>query len=416
MAAILKMRHLWIFNHYAQEPSRPGGTRHYSLARQLLKCGWTSTLIAASSDHVTGAQRLTGKENLRLEQIDGVDFLWLRASAYQANNTKRIYNILEYALRAAHQGNLASVRKPDLIIGSSVHPFAAAVAARHANRLKVPFIFEVRDLWPQTLLDMGVLTPRNPLTWLLWAIEKKLYLRANRIVTLLPNASEYIARYGIGSDKIVWISNGVDLESFKQPGAKEAQATGFTLTYFGSHGPANGLDNILKALSIVQSEGLAPGLRVRLVGDGTAKAELEALSSALRLKNVSFEGSVLKGEIPVIASQADGFILCVRDLPSLYRYGISMNKLFDYLASGRPIILASAASNNPVADAGAGLTVPPDQPKALADAMVKLANMPKDEREAMGRRGRAHAEEHYSYEKLAQRLAATLDQCCEEFQ
>lgn len=406
------MKHVWILNHYAMTPDRPGGTRHYSLARNLLPHGWHTTLIAGSVEHISGHQRLSPHETTRLEEVAGVPFLWLRTPQFKGNGIGRMVNMLSYALRVLIRKNTQALPKPDLIIGSTVHPFAAMAGALLARRHGVPFIFEVRDLWPQTLIDMGRLKPRSLVARGLGRLEKWLYLEATRVVVLLPRAAEYIERLGIPAAKVVWIPNGVDLSAFPMR-AEKARTAGapFVLMYFGAHGQANGLECILEAMRLVTRE-IAPELiTLRMVGDGPLKADLMSLAQHLGLTNVFFDPPVPKVAIPALAGEADAFVISVLDLPLLYRYGISMNKLFDYLASARPIIMASAAANNPIDEAKAGITVAPGDPAKIATAIQQLFHSSADERQRMGRAGRRYVELHHGFDQLATRLASTMDDC-----
>jgi glycosyltransferase involved in cell wall biosynthesis len=145
-----------------------------------------------------------------------------------------------------------------------------------------------------------------------------------------------------------------------------------------------------------------------MIGDGPSKAALMLLAEQLNLKSVIFEPSVAKHKIPFLAAQADAFVIAVRDIPNLYRYGISMNKLFDYLAAQRPIILASAAANNPVEEAGCGITVIPDDSDELSKAIVKMADLPVAERMRMALAGREYVEKNHSFEILTSKLAGVL--------
>ncbi len=411
------MKHVWILNHYAEEPGSPGGTRHHALARHLPASGWKATIIAASTGHASGCQRLDRGETRRLQIIDGVPFLWLRTRAYEGNGRDRILNMLDYTRAVLKRNALRDLDPPDAIVGSSVHPLAAWAARKLARRHRVPFLFEVRDLWPQTLIDMGRISRRHPAAVALRGLERSLYRSAARIIVLLPNAGDYIVPFGIPEDRIVWIPNGVDLERF--PGGLGAgvpnadPADPFTLMYFGAHGVANGLDQILAAMKIVESEATEKKVVLRLVGHGPEKSALIALAERSGLANVRFEPPVAKGEIPKLAAQADAFVLSTRDLPGLYRFGVSMNKIFDYMAAERPTIIALNAANNPIAEAGAGFTVPPERPAELAEAILRMASLPREERLRMGRAGRQHAESHYNTELLSARLAATLDACLE---
>lgn len=404
------MKQVWILNHYAQEPGGAGGTRHFHLAEHLLAHGWHTTIIAASVDHATGRQRLESHEAQRHETIRGVPFLWVKTPAYAGNGGSRVRNMLAYTWGTLSRRSLAVLPRPDVVIGSSVHPFAAVAGALLARRYRVPFIFEVRDLWPQTLVDMGRLRDGAVLTRVLRRLELWLYRRAARTVAVLPLAWQYIVPLGIARERVVWIPNGVDLSLFPPATPpREPEDAIFTLMYFGAHGQANGLNTLLQAMALLRRSPQGARIRLRMIGDGPQKPELMAQAAEDGLDNVSFEPQVAKRQIPYLAAQADIFVITVLDLPGLYRFGISMNKLFDYLAAGRPIVMASGAANNPVAEARAGLTVPPGDPQALAEAILQMAATPLAERQRMGAAGRQYVEQHHGFGQLAGRLAEVLD-------
>ena len=409
------MKHAWIINHYAKDPSEAGGTRHFHLAKHLKALDWEVTIIAASVDHATGLQRLADDEVWRHETLQGVPFLWVNTPRYSGNGGGRMRNMLVFSSQLVRKRVTAQLPRPDIVIGSSVHPFAAFSGALLARRFGVPFIFEVRDLWPQTLVDMGRLRDDAFVTWALRKLELWLYRHAARTVVLLPLAWEYIVPLGIAKEAVVWIPNGVDLSLF--PRSINAYATkhqGFTFMYFGAHGQANGLVSLLDAMALIQKMPAAQRIRLRLIGDGPLKPALVEQARKLQLSNVQFEAPIAKSQIPAVAAQADAFIIPIPDLPRLYRFGISPNKLFDYLAAGRPIIIATSAANNPVADAGAGLTVPPSDPEALADAMAQLSQMHPVELQRLGDAGRDYVERNHGMDQLAERLASVLDQAISE--
>ncbi len=407
------MKQVWILNHYAQEPGRAGGTRHFHFAQGLPEFGWRATLLAASVELNTGRQRLETGEKWRIDEIDGVPFLWVRTPLYRGNGAGRFGNMLAYSGRVLLRSTTRRLPRPDLVIGSSVHPFAAAAGLILARRHRVPFVFEVRDLWPQTLVDMGQLAEKALLVRFLRKLELFLYRRAAKIVVLLPKAAEYIVPLGIERSKIQWIPNGVDLGLFPvSPPPERLPGEVFTLMYFGAHGHANGLDTVIEAMKLVRERAGGERIRLRLIGEGGMKSELENLARRHGLENVSFEGAVPKNQIAPLAAQADAFVIAVRDLPGLYRFGISMNKLFDYLAAGRPVLMASNAANNPVAEAAAGWTVAAERPLALAEAILKLAATPLEERREMGRAGREFVAQNHDFRKLSATLAQVLDEAC----
>ena len=406
------MKNVWILNHYAQEPGGAGGTRHFHLAEHLQAYGWHATVIAASVEHQSGHQRLAPGERQRCDHFKGVPFLWVRTPEYQGNGGGRMRNMLVYTGRVLLHKTTRELPRPDVVIGSSVHPFAAVAGALLARRFKVPFIFEVRDLWPQTLVDMGRLQEGSFMTWALRKLELWLYRRAARTVVLLPRAWEYITPLGIPKERVVWIPNGVDLSLFPRSTAANTTYTDkFTLMYFGAHGQANGLDNVLRAMKHVQDQPDGRHIRLRIIGDGPLKPSLVTQASEMRLTNVSFEPPVPKSQIPALAAHADAFVFNLIDAP-VFRYGISSNKLFDFMAAERPVVFSCDSTNNPINDAQAGLTVKSGQPGALANAICEIAATPLVQRQRMGRAGREYVEQNHGFEQLAGRLAAVLDDVC----
>ena len=411
----MKPKNIWILNHYAVPPGMAGGTRHYSLARILVQHGYQVTILA-SNWHRFSKQRTPLEKGAQWakEEIDGVQFVWLRTPPYTENDWRRVVNWLSYMVRAIVQGRKlsrvsAEIGKPDVIIGSSVHLLAVVAAYYLARHYRAHFVMEVRDLWPQTLVDMGALGERNPLTWLLRQLERFLYVRAEKIISLLPYAHEYICSMGISPEKVVWIPNGVDLSLWQgvAPVASESKGSGFTVMYAGAHGAANALDTLVRAASIVQGLGRRD-IRFVLIGEGPEKPRLQALAKRLQLENIEFRDHLPKAQIPAVLMAADACAYTLQNLP-LFAYGVSSNKLFDYLAAARPILFAVNARNNVVEEANCGLSLPPADPQALAEGIIKLANMPLEEREAMGRRGREYVEQNHDFAVLAGKLEALIE-------
>ncbi len=397
---------IWFVNHYALPPDRPGGTRHYSLARRLVELGHHVTIIASSFDYFTQTEmRLKSGETIKREDIDGITFLWLKTPPYSGNSLARIRNMLSFTFDIWRRKGMRTLSKPDVIMGSSPHLFAALAAQHLASNMSVPFVLEVRDLWPQSLVDLGNFSLRHPFIQVLARIEKYLYKKADHIVTLLPFAAEHIVNHGGNQSKITWVSNGIDLKMVPAPSTPIPKDS-FKVMYTGSHGLANGLGTLLEAAALISRSGYSH-IHICLVGDGPAKKSLVAQANKLGLSNVSFEASLPKNQLHAFMAEADAFVAVLLDSP-LYKYGVSLNKFFDYLSMARPTVVASSARNNPLHEAEAGFTVPPDDPKALADALVKLSQLPATERWAMGMRGHHYVEEHYSFAKLAERLENVL--------
>lgn len=403
---------IWIFNQYAQPPDLPGGTRHYDLGRELVKRGHQVVIFATSFHHYLHREtRLQPGERKKVEDVDGIRFIWLHTPPYWRNDWRRVRNMVVFALRAWWFGRklpklIPQLDKPDVILGSSPHLLTPLAAYWVARYFRVPFIMEVRDLWPQTIIDMGVLSERHPVVKALQALEKFLYHQAERIITLLPRAYEYITSLGIPQEKIIWVPNGIDLSRFEGLESVAFPNKGFVVMYLGAHGQANALDVLIQAAKIVQ-DWRQNEIRFILIGNGPEKPSLIAQAQELGLRNIEFHDPVPKIEVPAVLRTADVTVFVLRDIP-LYKYGISVNKLFDYLAAGKPVIMVGNPSNNPVEEAQCGLTVPLRKPEALAEAVIKLYKMPPEDREAMGRRGREYVEKHHDIRKISVRLEKVL--------
>jgi glycosyltransferase involved in cell wall biosynthesis len=395
---------VWLINHYALPPSEPGGTRHYTLARELIRSGHDVTVIASSFNHATHSQINCLYEKLRaFKRFGGVPFLLLRVPAYRGNMT-RLWNMIVFAFEIWLGLGTRRMCKPDIVVGSSLTLLTAFAAERLARRMRVPFILEIRDLWPQTMVDMGM-HPQHPAVIGFGIIERYLYRHADKIVTLLPNAAEYMVPRGARPKDITWIPNGVDMELMPFPHAPTSHDA-FTVMYAGSHGLSDCLDSVLDAASILDKE--APGrFFFRFVGDGPNKCELQRRVANDNIANVVFYDPVPRREVFSVLQEADAFIITAKKT-DLYRYGISPNKLHEYMAAARPTIFAGNSHNNPIAEAAAGITVAPEDPRAIAAAVEMLAVMPRDERRKMGLRARRYIEEHHNFTQLASRLEHVL--------
>jgi glycosyltransferase involved in cell wall biosynthesis len=399
---------VWMFNHYAVTPKMPGGTRHYDFAKELTKKGYKVTIFASSFHPIQHKKVKLGKnEKYKVDSFDGVNFVWLKTFPYQRNNWRRVANMLSYMYRAYWLGRKITKKvegfdNPDIIIGSSVHLFAVYAAYLLSKKYKVPFIMEVRDLWPQTLIDMGV--PRwHPFIVLLGLLERFLYKRADKIITLLPKSHDYIEKFGIKLSKIVWIPNGVDLSKFNINGEDDLNKNNneFVVMYVGALGTANNLDVAIDSANILKNK--YSNIKFVFVGDGLEKSKLVQKAKLLKLDNVEFRNPVKKEEIPRLLRKADALFFNLPNLP-VFKYGISSNKLFDYLASGKPIIFSCNAPDNPAEQAKASITVSPSNPKELADAILKLYHMPEKQKEEMGQRGKEYVKKYHSTPVLADKF------------
>ncbi len=402
---------LWIVNHYALPPTQAGGTRHFSLARHLVRRGHAVTIFASSFNYSTYSDPVFNQPENRKRRwarqvLDEVEFIWLRTPAYRGNTLRRVRNMLSFARTVERQALRWGLDAPDVIIGSSPTLFAARAAQRLAARLRIPFVLEVRDLWPQTFIDFKAFSARHPAMRVLESIERGLYRTADRILTLAPGAHEHIAGKGADPAKIHWLPNGVDLDVVPPPHPPPGRSP-LVAMYAGAHGRANALDTVLDAAALLQQSGDDDLVRFRLIGDGPEKPRLVARAAREGLRTVSFEAAVPKQNIHGLLLGADLFLHSTHDT-ALYRYGISPNKLFDYMAAGRPTIDASPSFRSPIAESGAGITLAAEQPALLADAIRAMCALSPAARGEMGQRGRRFIEERHNFARLAEQLEAIL--------
>ena len=394
---------IWMINHYAE----PYG-RHHNLALELVRRGHRVVIFASSFDHKSRREeRLAPGEKLRREDLDGVTFVWLRTPPYPGNTAARVWNMAVFAGRLWRGGKAAGFDPPDVIIGSSPHLFAALAAQRLAASLHVPFVLEVRDLWPQSLVDLGDVSSRHPVVRGLEAIEKYLYCRAAKIISLLPGAAEHMVGKGADQEKVVWIPNGISI-NLVPLAERPSNGGAFTVMYAGAHGLANALDALLEAAHLVGAEAWGKGVRFRFIGDGPEKQRLQEVARKRELDNLYFDDPVPRNKVYSLLREADAFVMPLKHSP-VFRWGVSPNKLFDYMAASRPVIFSVNSPNNPVEEAQAGLTVPPEEPHALARAVKELLEMSPEERWQMGLRGREYVEKHHSFQRLADKLETVLE-------
>lgn len=397
---------VWILNHYAATPAEQA-TRDYDLGRELVAKGHTVTIVASSFSHYRFAEtRLAPGQAWKSEIHDGVRFVWVRTSSYTKSDWRRAVNMLSYAWRAFRRG-LTLPGRPDVVIGTCPHPFAPLAAYVLARLRRARFVYDVRDLWPQTPVEMGALRDGSVVTQALRALERFLFARARLIVTVLPYAGDYVASRGIAREKVVWIPNGVNLTYYQDLAPYRGGAAGnFTVMYVGGHARYQGLDVLLDAARVLQDNG-EETMRFVFVGDGPERPRLMARAVELGLRNTEFRGLVPKQQLFRVMEEADAFILKFKDLP-LLRYGASPIKLFDYFAAGRPVVYACASRNNAVEESMAGLTAPPEDPAAIAKAVQALSAMPAEERSALGRNGLEYVKKHHDTRALAEKLEAVL--------
>ena len=403
------MSTIWILNHYAITPDTSGGTRHYDFGRELVRRGFRVVIFASSFPH-TGEKketRLVRGEYYKIEWYEGIEFVWVRTFPYQANDWRRILNMVSYSWRVLFLGEVflrkgAQTAKPDVIIGSSPHLIAGVSAYLLSLWYKASFVMEIRDVWPQVFVDIGIMKKGSVSVRILGLMERFLYKRAQKIIFFTPEVKDYLVSLGIDEKKAVLISNGVDLSRFSGVQVVNRSDQEFRVVFTGSVVESNGLKYLIKAAELIRKRGYRD-IRIFIYGNGAEKENLVKLVDSLALDFVSFPPSVSKDDIPRVLLSAD--VLMDIDLNFAYsNFGGSPNKVYDYLAAGKPIVYASDFVKKMLDKIGCGVYAVPGDPEAIADAIIKVYKMSAEERSRLGARGRVFVEKNYSIPVLADKL------------
>ena len=393
--------HILIIHQAFASLDEPGGTRHYEFARLLAGRGHRVTIIASPVSYITGATTIASSKALP----DGVEIL--RAPVYAAHHKSFIHRMLAFLSFMWSSFWLGlRVKNVDVVWGTSPPIFQGVTAWALARLKGRQFLFEVRDLWPQFAVAVGVL--RNPLLigaseWL----ERSLYRGADVVMVNSPAFLSHVQARG--AKRVELVPNGADPAMFDPSRAGTAfrhahgLGDGFVALYAGAHGMSNDLDVVLDAAALLAGR----HVRVALIGDGKEKPALERRAAALGLSNVIFLPPLPKSGMPEALAAADA---CIAILKPLDEYKTTYpNKVFDYMAAGRPVVLAiDGVLREVVEAAGCGLFVEPGNAQAMADAICKLADDPVGSR-AMGLKGREYLEQHFSREKIGEKLVEVLE-------
>jgi glycosyltransferase involved in cell wall biosynthesis len=385
----------------------PGGTRHHELARSLVQRGHRLTIIASPISYLTGAKRSDQHAFIvRTELEPGIQLL--RCNTYHALHRSFVHRVISFIgfMLSSFIAGL-QVRKVDLVWGTSPPIFQGVTAWLLARLKRVPFLFEVRDLWPEFAIAVGVLRNRTLIRLSLW-LEGFLYRHADRVVINSPGFREHVSRRG--ARRVELVPNGADPSMFDPDDHGETFRSLHHLTdkyvvmYAGAHGMSNDLGVLLESARLLADD---PRIQVVFLGDGKEKPALQAQAVALRLNNVSFIPSVPKDEITSALAAADTGVAILKPVDA-YKTTYP-NKVFDYMCAGRPVLLAiDGVIREVVQTANCGIYTPPGDPAALAQAVRTLAADPARSRE-VGLNGRRYVEVHFNRPVLAENLALIME-------
>ena len=403
-----------LINHYAGSLVHGMEYRPYYLSREWVRLGNSVAIIAASFSHLR-ERNPTFRGRLFREMIDGIEYLWVKSPSYFRNSLRRILNILAFSARLHHALKTVSCgQKVDAIVASSPHPFIVRAAHKAARQFGAKLVFEVRDLWPLSLVELGGMKPSHPFIRFMQRYEERALVESDLVVSLLPCAKQYFVERGMSENKFRYVPNGfsvADRESSRDelPGplrtAIEAirSRSKMLVGYAGYFGIANALDTLIEVAGDLRDQRIG----FALLGKGPEKGSLVRRAAEMGIDNVCFLEYVPRGAVPAFLEAMDCLYIGFR-AESLYRFGVSPNKIFDYMMASKPIIWSIGACNNPVRDSACGISIQPENAAAARDAILKLAALGTEGRRRMGENGRAYAVTHHDYSVLARDFLGIL--------
>lgn len=413
---------IWILNHYAGSMFEAEGGRHYWFARELARRGYDVTVFCANSRYEQ-AGCFFDFEGTHITKCtsDGIPFVFVRAVPYESNGIDRLLDMLAFYQNVKKAGRALAREKgePDVILASSVHPLTLIAGEQLARRWGIPCVCEVRDLWPEAFFYAGAIKRNSLLGKVLMAGEHRIYRRADALIFLKPGDHEYLIENGWDTDhggdidmsRCFYINNGIDFDAFQSQSSLEAFAdpdldSGKRLfIYTGTVRPTNNVDALVDAAALLAKRS---DIEILVYGSGSELKRLEERVCDLGLSNIAFKGFVKKRKIPYILSKATATILNYTASGYNWSRGNSSNKLFEYMAAGKPVIQTVKMAHSPVDELRCGVSLDEGTPECIAAAVESICAMSQTEYDAMCQRAKDGARA-YDFSALTDRLERVLE-------
>lgn len=390
--------------------------RPYYLSREWVKKGHKVRIIAADFSHLRKTNPVVNSD-FEIAIIDGIEYQWVRTARYESNGLSRARTMIEFCSKIYRRArNLSDSFHPDAVISSSTYPLDVFPANRIAKLSGAKYIHEIHDMWPITPKELYGMSRFNPFVVVMQIGENFFCKHADKVVSVLPCAKEYLMGRGMGKEKFESITNGINLNDWDNQEELnsnikdrliQAKNEGrFVLSFFGSHTRSYNLDCLLKALKNFEDR-----IFVAFVGSGNYKQELIDLAKSIDLSMdcYKFFNSINKSMIPSLIEESDAsYVGAKRSL--MFSFGIGMNKLFDAMMGGKPILYAVEAPNNYIEEFKCGVSVTPEDVDSLSVGIEKLMEMSVGEREELGKNGRDAVLKNFNYEVLADRFLKVMQE------
>ena len=393
--------------HYAGSPEMGMEFRPYYLSREWVKMGHKVTIIAGDYSHLR-KRNPNVKKDFQSESIDGIEYVWLKTGQYEGNGAKRAFTMERFIRKLLlHSNSIANKWKPDVVIASSTYPLDTYPAQRIAKIAKAKYIHEVHDMWPATLYEVGGMSKKHPFVVAMQIAENSAYKHCDKCVALLPYSMDYMVKHGLAPEKWVNIQNGVIEEEWTLGDDIPEEHTRFFLSqkgkfivgYFGGHALSNALDNCLNVAKKCQT--IDTDIVFVFVGDGVEKKRLIERVKKEQIKNAFFLPPVSKKAVPNLVKRFDCSYMT--GIPSpLYRFGLCLNKMYDSMMAGVPIVCAFDAPKTLVSIYKCGIECDPSDIDQVIRAIQTIKGLSPDERKQMGQNGVKAILDHFTYKHLAE--------------
>lgn len=385
------MTKIWIMNHYANDMWKNKGGRHYSFAENLINFGYEPVILCASSFHNSNQSVDLGRNRYKIDRSDKIPFVFVKTPTAVGNGINRVKNMYSfyYNLMASYKSILTILEKPDLIIASSVHPLTMIAGIRIAKKLNIPCICEVRDLWPEAIFSFGRIRKDSFIGKALVRGEHWIYKNADSIVFTKEGDIDYLKEKkwlsdqggDIRKDKCFYINNGVDINKFNNNISNnviddpDLVTDTFKVIYCGAIRPVNNVGKIVDAANIMKTMN---DITFLIYGEGNEKEKLEKQVITQGLSNIKFKGYVDKQSIPYILSKSNLNILNYSQKEYNWSRGNSSNKLFEYMASGKPILSTVSMGYSIINKYGCGKEIYDASSNEIAREILNFKNMNAD--------------------------------------
>ncbi|MBK8563705.1 MAG: glycosyltransferase family 4 protein [Saprospiraceae bacterium] len=391
---------IWVINQFAGTPESGWGERHFYFSDTWLKQGHKVQVISGSFNHMF-SKLPDAPMKLNLEVVDGRNFWWVRVPKYNPQSVYRFWSMVVFAWRVLFLPT-DKLGKPTIILVSSMPIFPIITGFILKKRFKSKkLIFEIRDIWPLTAIQLGGISKWHPFIQLMLWVERFGYKKSDYIVSLLPNAGEHINAISGVPTKFRYIPNGLSQTVLKHEPLEHdvldaIPADKFIVGYTGTLGLANALEYLVEAAKLLVSE---KSIHFVIVGDGYLKETLIKASSGY--ENITFIRKIKKNQVQSILNHFEVCFVGRNDTP-LFKHGVSANKYFDYMLAAKPILDSNNLIKDPVELSGCGIIVKPDDSEAIKEGVLKLYNMSNEERREMGLKGKSYVEEFHNINSLAE--------------